>query len=321
MKTIPKQEKLHARLTEYYNALATIDTLSDKEAEKLYKRIDRTIQRLKQEEEESREWVKLLASSSDELEARVKDTKNSEKKVLGLSRAPANGTIDYRENITHHFARGTNGYKLFIIFFVGSIAGFVAESIWCIMRHGYYESRQGLVYGPFSPIYGIGAVCLTAALYQYRNRSASYSFWGGLICALLFSCHILVIEKVSKDSDGVELSMFQFFFGGLMCLIGMLIFERPDLSSIKEAALPLAYAGFLSCGVAYTLQTVAQKYVQASKATLALSLESVWAAIGGALILSERLSLNELIGCALVFLAVLLAQIDIRRPNTSSQSD
>lgn len=162
---------------------------------------------------------------------------------------------------------------------------------------------------------GMYMLCLSGGM--SISRGDLYLF----ACAILFSCHILVIEKVSKDSDGVELSMFQFFFGGLMCLIGMLIFERPDLSSIKEAALPLAYAGFLSCGVAYTLQTVAQKYVQASKATLALSLESVWAAIGGALILSERLSLNELIGCALVFLAVLLAQIDIRHPNTSSQSD
>ena len=162
---------------------------------------------------------------------------------------------------------------------------------------------------------GMYMLCLSGGM--SISRGDLYLF----ACAILFSCHILVIEKVSKDSDGVELSMFQFFFGGLMCLIGMLIFERPDLYSIKEASLPLAYAGFLSCGVAYTLQTVAQKYVQASKATLALSLESVWAAIGGALILSERLSLNELIGCALVFLAVLLAQIDIRRPNTSSQSD
>ena len=142
-----------------------------------------------------------------------------------------------------------------------------------------------------------------------------------VLCAILFSCHILVIEKVSKDSDGVELSLFQFLFGGIMCSIGMLIFERPDFQSIKEAFLPLAYAGFLSCGVAYTLQTVAQKYVQATKATLALSLESVWAAIGGALILSERLSVNEIIGCALVFLAVLLAQLDVHLPNTSSQSD
>ena len=142
-----------------------------------------------------------------------------------------------------------------------------------------------------------------------------------LLCAILFSCHILVIENVSKDSDGVELSLFQFLFGGIMCIIGMLIFERPDFQSIKEASLPLAYAGFLSCGVAYTLQTVAQKYVQATKATLALSLESVWAAIGGAIILSERLSINELIGCLLVFLSVLMAQIDIGHSNTGHQSN
>ena len=140
-----------------------------------------------------------------------------------------------------------------------------------------------------------------------------------LICALFFSFHILVIEKVSKDSDGVELSFIQFLTGGVICLIGMAIFETPDVSALKEAALPIAYAGFLSCGVAYTLQTVAQTYVKASKATLALSLESVWAAIGGAIILSERLSGNEIIGCALVFIAVLFAQLDIKRPSTSSR--
>ena len=141
-----------------------------------------------------------------------------------------------------------------------------------------------------------------------------------VLCAILFSCHILVIEKVSKDSDGVELSLFQFLFGGILCSLGMLAFEKPEISSIMDASIPIAYAGLLSCGVAYTLQTVAQKYVQASKATLALSLESVWAAIGGALLLSERLSMNELIGCALVFGAVLLAQLDLK-PNTASQSD
>ena len=151
-------------------------------------------------------------------------------------------------------------------------------------------------------------------------RYITFRSAGALICALLFSCHILVIEKVSKDSDGVELSLFQFLFGGILCSLGMLAFEKPEISSIMDASIPIAYAGLLSCGVAYTLQTVAQKYVQASKATLALSLESVWAAIGGALLLSERLSMNELIGCTLVFGAVLLAQLDLK-PNTASQSD
>ena len=75
-----------------------------------------------------------------------------------------------------------------------------------------------------------------------------------------------------------------------------------------------------SCGIAYTLQVIGQRYVRPSRAVFALSLESVWAAIGGALLLSERLSMNELIGCTLVFGAVLLAQLDLK-PNTASQSD
>ena len=139
------------------------------------------------------------------------------------------------------------------------------------------------------------------------------------LCAVFFSIHILVIEKAAKNLNGVVLSMFQFFFAGIICIAGMLVFETPDLGSIMDAALPLAYSGFLSCGVAYTLQTVAQRYTEATKATLALSLESVWAAIGGAMLLSERLSAPELIGCLLVFAAVLLSQLDLRKISSASR--
>ena len=85
---------------------------------------------------------------SDELKARMKDTINSQKKIFNISRAPANGTIDYQEEKAKHFARGLNGYKLFLILFVGSFAGVVIELLWCFLRHGYFESRSGLVYGP-----------------------------------------------------------------------------------------------------------------------------------------------------------------------------
>lgn len=135
-----------------------------------------------------------------------------------------------------------------------------------------------------------------------------------LICAILFSIHILIIERASRDVDGVVLSFFQFLFGGIICLIAMpFANESLNLSIIKASIIPLLYSGVLSCGVAYTLQAVAQKYVEASKATLALSLESVWATIGGALMLSQTLSASEAIGCALVFIAVLFAQLDIKK--------
>ena len=136
-----------------------------------------------------------------------------------------------------------------------------------------------------------------------------------ILCALLFALHIMVIDKTGKDTDGIVLSFFQFLTAGILAGIGM-IFEKPQLSSLLEAWLPIVYAGAFSCGVAYTLQVVGQRYVRPSKAVFALSLESVWAAIGGAVILSEKLSAKELIGCALVFAAVLVAELAPQKSST-----
>ena len=133
-----------------------------------------------------------------------------------------------------------------------------------------------------------------------------------ILCALLFSFHIIAIDKVGKDVDGVVLSMFQFLFGSIIAAPGM-IAESPGMDAITSAWLPILYAGAFSCGIAYTLQVVGQRYVRPSHAVLLLSLESVWAAIGGALLLSERMSVRESVGCALVFAAVIAAQLPSRK--------
>lgn len=131
-----------------------------------------------------------------------------------------------------------------------------------------------------------------------------------IICALFFSFHIMAIDITGKDVDGVTLSMFQFLVGGIVTFPGM-ITEAPSASAIISAWIPIVYAGAFSCGIAYTLQVVGQKYVRPQHAVLILSLESVWAAVGGAIILSERMSGRELIGCMLVFAAVIAAQIQL----------
>lgn len=133
-----------------------------------------------------------------------------------------------------------------------------------------------------------------------------------ILCALLFSFHIIAIDKVGKDVDGVVLSMFQFLSGSIIAAPGM-IAEAPGMDAILSAWLPILYAGAFSCGIAYTLQVVGQRYVRPSHAVLLLSLESVWAAIGGAILLSERMSVREGIGCALVFAAVIAAQLPSRK--------
>lgn len=156
---------------------------------------------------------------------------------------------------------------------------------------------------------GIGAV---AGMYLLTLGGGKTGIARGdlslLLCALFFAFHIIVIDRTGKDLDGISLSMGQFITAGTLCLIGMLT-ERPQLSAILSAAVPVAYAGIFSCGIAYTLQVVGQKYVNPSKATLLMSLESVWAAVGGAVLLSERLTGLETAGCVIVFACVLLAQL------------
>lgn len=130
-----------------------------------------------------------------------------------------------------------------------------------------------------------------------------------LICAVIFSFHILAIDYFSPKVDGVKMSCIQFWVCGILCGIPMILTEHPQISQIMEAWLPIAYAGILSCGVAYTLQIVAQKNVDPTVASLLLSLESVFAVLAGAMILHERLSIKETIGCVLVFAAIILAQL------------
>ncbi len=130
-----------------------------------------------------------------------------------------------------------------------------------------------------------------------------------LICAVLFSLHILVIDYFSPKGNSVAISCIQFFTSGVICGICMLLFENPQIGKIFEAYIPLLYAGVMSCGVAYTLQIVGQKNMDPTVASLILSLESVFSALAGWVILGQELSPKELVGCALVFAAVLLAQM------------
>ena len=130
-----------------------------------------------------------------------------------------------------------------------------------------------------------------------------------LICAVLFSVHILVIDYFSPKGEGVTISCIQFFTCGLLCGVCMFIFENPQIGDILAAYLPILYAGVMSCGVAYTLQIIGQKSMDPTVASLILSLESVFSALAGWLILGQGLSGKELTGCALVFVAVFLAQM------------
>lgn len=129
------------------------------------------------------------------------------------------------------------------------------------------------------------------------------------ICAILFAFQIMAINYGVKAVSSVDLTAFQMLFGGIICLVSGILFEDFSFSMVEDALISILYAGIFSCGIAYTLQAVGQKYVRPEKASLAMCLESAWAALGSALILGERMSARELIGCLLLFAAVILSTL------------
>lgn len=137
-----------------------------------------------------------------------------------------------------------------------------------------------------------------------------------LLCALAFSFHILVVDYFSPKVDGVKMSCIQFFVCGVLSAVGMLFTETPDISNIQAAWLPLLYAGLLSCGVGYTLQIVGQKGINPVIASLIMSLESVISALAGWVILGQVLSQKEILGCVLMFVAIIITQIPIGNKKT-----
>ena len=128
-------------------------------------------------------------------------------------------------------------------------------------------------------------------------------------CAVFFAVQILMIEKFAPDVDGVKLSCMQFLVAGTISCICMFVFESPDIASIGNAIVPLLYAGVMSCGIAYTLQIVGQKFTESTIASLIMCMESVFAVLAAALLLSEVLTTREVIGCIVMFVAIILSQL------------
>lgn len=130
-----------------------------------------------------------------------------------------------------------------------------------------------------------------------------------LLCAVLFSVHILIIDKYTQEVEGILLSLGQFIVVTIISGIGMILFEQPSISGIIHCILPTLYVGIFSSGVAYTLQIISMRGANPAKISILLSLESVFSVIGGAVLLGERLSGREYIGCVLMLFAVILSQL------------
>ena len=158
----------------------------------------------------------------------------------------------------------------------------------------------------------IAVVCSVVALYLLCIKG-DFSLAAGdlliLVCAVCFAVHILVIDHFTAYCDGVKLSCLQFLFAGIISAVCMSLFETVDFAAIWSCILPLLYVGIFSCGVGYTLQILAQKDSNPTVVTILLSLESVFAVIAGAIILHQQMTAREYIGCVVMFVAVILAQI------------
>ncbi|MGN0466505.1 MAG: DMT family transporter [Lachnospiraceae bacterium] len=143
--------------------------------------------------------------------------------------------------------------------------------------------------------------------------SGSFSIGKGdffvLCCAFLFAVHILIIDYFAPKTDGVKLSCIQFLVSGILSSIFMFLFENPTLFALLQAWKPLLYAGVMSCGVAYTLQIIGQKNMNPTVASLILSLESCISVLAGWVLLHQKLSLREILGCVIMFIAILIAQL------------
>lgn len=130
-----------------------------------------------------------------------------------------------------------------------------------------------------------------------------------LLCALLFAFQILLVGRYSPGLDGVQLSFVQFLTTAVLATVGMLALEQPTLAQLQGAGVAILYCGILSSGVGYTLQILGQKDLNPTIASMAMCLESVFSAFAGWLILGQRLTRIETFGCALMFAAIIAAQL------------
>ena len=164
-------------------------------------------------------WTQTY-SIRDEMRGRWKDIKRQKKKHRFFPAPPTNAAIDLKEKQSvHFFARGMNIYKLLLIAYIGSFAGVVVEMLWCLLTRGYMESRAGLVYGPFNPLYGAGAVLLTVCLYKYRNRGSWLSFIGGMLVGSVLEYVCSWGEELVLGSRSWDYSNMPFNINGRICLL------------------------------------------------------------------------------------------------------
>jgi len=171
----------------------------------------------------------------------------------------------------------------------------------------------------FIAVIGLYLMCIDSSF--TINKGDVLTFF----CAILFTGHIIAIDYFSPKVDGVKLACLQFFVCGILNIICMFIFEKPSLAPIIGCWASIGYSGIMSCGVAYTLQIVGQKYTDPTSASILMSLESVFATLSTVVLIAlgweltgGALNLREITGCVLMFIAILLIQLPERKQKMSA---
>ena len=205
--------------TSLYERLANQGSMTKEEQDALADEVEGEVKILENASSQLKKAQKWAFDQADELRTRLKEGRTSDSKELIIRRAPANSVIDYEEEKTKNFAAGVNFYKIALILISGSFAGVVIEMLWCFIRHGYFESRAGLVYGPFNLLYGVGATALTLLLYKYRNRSASISFFGGIIVGSAVEYLLSWGQEKLFGSTSWDYSAVPLNINGRICLL------------------------------------------------------------------------------------------------------
>ncbi len=221
----------------------------------------------------------------------------------------------------------------------GIIAGcalFIATSLQQMGVMGTTAGKAGFITGLYMvivPILGlflkqkvnnstwIGIVIAIIGLYLL-SINEDFSISNGDLLVLIgsvgWAIHILLIDNFTKKIDPLKLSSVQFATCSILSLVMAIIFEDINMVGISGAMVSILYGGLLSVGVAYTLQVVAQKNAKPSHAAILLSMESVFGALGGAMFLGERIGARGLVGCILIFIAIIISQL---KPSEKGSKD
>ena len=164
----------------------------------------------------------------------------------------------------------------------------------------------------------IGVILGVGGLYMIcMGGASSFSLGKGeilaMLCSIAFALHIIVIDKYAPKIDTIVLSCGQYLVTGIVSCILMFIFEKPDAGNIMQAAVPILYAGIMSCSCAFTFQIIGQNYTEHTLASMLLCTESVFSVIFSFIILGERMTVIEYVGCAVMFIAIIIAQLPAKK--------